>query len=1027
MRWIRCLTFAVGFSGIFMVPLHAQELRGTITGHIVSTGGAPLAGAQVDIPSEGIGVISNTDGRYVLVAPVGTHEVHVTMLGYSSRTQTVTVTAGGTVVADFELPVEAVALDELVVVGYGSTTRRDLTGAVSSISGDELELKAAPVQNLSSLLEGKAAGAQVTINSGVPGAAATVRIRGSNSITASSEPLFVIDGIPAAQAGNSRNPTSNPLNALDPNDIESIEILKDAASTAIYGARGANGVVLITTKRGRRGENTISLESSYGWQEVARPIDVLTAPQFRELANEAYVNGGGAAPYTEINVPSYDYPEMIMRTGAQQNQSLTISGGDDRTAYLVAGNYSEIDGILVNTNFRRYGARLNLDRTVSDWFQIGTSMSLTNLRTFNTGQSDGGGLVASSSGVGSALQIDPAQAPKDDDGNWIPVSIGLSEQVPNPLSDLEQTIDINEQTRFLGNVSGELGIMEGLQLRGRAGANIYFATNNYFTPSTTYDGSGVNGSASVNDIRGRELTGEVLGDWSTTFGPGGLNVLGGATIQTSKTDNVGASATDLLSPTLTYKNLSASGTRGAPVSGETEWTLLSYLTRVNYNIADRYLFTVSARADGSSRFAKNNKWGYFPSASFAWRVSDESFMQDRALPFSDLKLRLAWGRTGNQAIAPYQSLATLTQSRYHIGPGTGVGSIGLYPSSQAPNPDLKWETLDEINVGVDFGLLNNRVVANLDLYRKETSDLLLTVPLPQASGYSSQTRNIGSVRNTGLEVTLNTVNVDRPSFGWRSTLNIAFNRNEVVDLGADEQIFPGTRSFNFIDGGETHIVKVGEELGSIYGFESRGLYQEGDACPLAEASQCTPGEIKFVDQNGDGVIDLDDRTILGSSNPDFYGGINNTLSLGRFTVDAYMTFSHGAEVINAGRMISASSRAFLNEYVEVLDRWTSTNTNTDVPRANTARVQRVYSRIVEDASFLRLQTLTVGFNVPDGWVPGTRTARLYVTGQNLFVLTGYKGYDPEVSSLGTDARVGGLDMGAYPRARTFNVGVNVTF
>lgn len=1007
----------------------AQEEGGTVSGRVLEDGTQrPLAGVNIVIEGTQRGTITDADGAFVLNGvPAGEHELAASLIGYGSQTLAVTVVANETANAEFSLQATAVQLDALVAVGYGTQRRRDLTGAVASVSGDDVLLRAAPTSAVSNALQGKAPGVQVVTNSGIPGAGASVRIRGSNSITANSEPLYVIDGVPAAQGTGSQDPTLNPLNSINPNDIESIQILKDASATAIYGARGANGVVLITTDRGTRGQNQFTLETSYGQQTITRELKPLTAQQYMELVNEAFVNAGRAERYTTDQISSaqsFNYVDMMIRDGApQQNHTLTFSGGDDRTRYLISGNYMRQDGVLVNSKFERYGGRLNLDRVFSDRFRVGNNLSVTYSEQ-GLNRTDNGGIGSSSLGILGAMSFDPSLAPRNEDGEWNMRAV-LGEQIENPLANSLQIENPRSVWRVLTNVYGEFDVAPELTLRAVLGGNFAFERNAEFRPSSSPAGVNDDGWARIIRNQTRELTSENTATYRREVGPGSLEVLAGVSIQTSDWEESSSGSRNFLSDEFRWDNLGAGAEQFDVWSNAVEWTLISNIGRINYNLYDRYLFTVTGRRDGSSRFGANNKWAFFPSGAFAWRVSEEPFLQDDTF-FSDLKLRLSYGLTGNQAVDEYQSLSRL--STVHVGIGENAERVTLAPSGAAPNPDLQWETTRQFNAGVDVGVLDNRVTLSVDAYHSVTDDLLLSVPLPRISGFSSQLRNIGSVRNRGLEVALSTVNVQGERFGWRSTLNLAANRNEVTDLGDVTSIDPGTSRFGWHIGNQSsHIVQVGEPLGSFYGYKVDGLFQQGDECYLTNAALCAPGEYRVQDTDGDGLIDTSDRVILGSAEPDFYGGLTNNLNYGPLSLDVVVNFSLGNDVANVGRAWTEGSTGFLNESERVLDRWTPDNTNTDIPRANNARQRLLYSPYIEDGSYLRLQSFTLGYNVPAELIPGTSSVRLYLTGQNVFTITDYSGWDPEVNSLGGDTRFGGLDVGAFPRARTWNVGLNVTF
>jgi TonB-linked SusC/RagA family outer membrane protein len=876
---------------------------------------------------------------------------------------------------------------------------------------------------------------QVLVNSGIPGAGASVRVRGSASITANSEPLYVVDGLPAMQGTGSDNPTYNPLNEIDPNDVESVQILKDASATAVYGSRGANGVILINTKRGQRGEDRLTLESSYGVQSIGRRIPVLNGPQYRQLRNDAVLNATGdpsKLPYTAADIaaaPSYDYPDMLLRTAAQQNHSLTLSGGDAKTRYLLSGNFLDQDGILINTQFQRYGLRFNLDRDMSERFRVGTNLSVARTKQA-INWTENGGIGASARGILAAMNFDPAMPPKNANGDWNLRAI-LGEQLENPLANISSVTDERNEWRLVGSVFGEFDLTPALHFKTTVGSNVHFFRDPYFAPRTVAPGASAQGSATENTGYDREFINENTVTYHRALGPGTLDVLAGASAQTAVVDSGPyAHAEQFPLDAIQWYNLGYGATQQQVGSQYQDWALLSMFGRVNYNMRDRYLFTITARRDGSSRFGSNNKWANFPSAAFAWRVSDEPFLQNRR-PFSDLKLRVSYGATGNQGVRPYQSLPIMVSAPLSIAPGQEF--VALRPSLTKPNPNLRWETTRQLNIGLDAGLFDNRLTITFDAYRSVTKDLLLMVDLPRFTGYANQLQNIGSVQNRGVELGLSTLNVQRGKFTWHSSLNVSANHNRVLDLGGQQYIRPGTSRYGwFLDGNESFIVEVGQALGSIYGYQVTGLWQQGDVCNLAPIQgsmnpDCTPGEYKITDVNADGVIDGKDRTLLGSTEPKFFGGFGNNVSWGPLTLDVFFNFSYGNKVANVNNVFSELATGFLNERAEVLDRWTPQHTNTNIPRANNARPRRMYSTFVEDGSFLRLQTVTLGYELPPNLIPGARGARLYVTGQNLFVLSGYSGFDPEVNSIGGDSRFRGVDAGAYPRARVVNVGITLGF
>jgi TonB-linked SusC/RagA family outer membrane protein len=1008
------------------------SISGTVRDAATTT---PIAAASVTVVGTRWSGSTDAAGHFAIadVSP-GSYRVRARALGYTPGDTTAVVQDGQETVVDVQLKASAIELNPIVAIGYDTLRRRDLTGAVVSVRAEDFKTEAAPTVTLSSGLQGKAAGVQVTSNSGMPGVGLRVHIRGNGSISANGEPLYVIDGVPAEQGSNSSDPKSNPLMSIDPNEIASIDVLKDASATAIYGARGANGVVLITTRRGQAGSSRVTIETSAGFQQISKTIPVLNAQEFMTLTNEARANAGRTLLFTPAQIAAastYDYPAMMLRTAPQASQAMTLSGGDQKLRYLLSGNYTKQEGIEIGSDFARYGLRLNLDADVSERLRLGTSLSMTHVSR-NAARVENGSLGNSANGIQAAMQFAPYAAPVDSAGNWIKTSPS-TEPVPNPVANALQETDLNTSSRLLGNVFGEFDITPEVRVRSTLGGSFQFDGIHFFAPRTILDG-GTGGSGWIFSGLTRNLTNENTVAFGRDVGPGNLRLLGGFSVQTFYNESVTGNGANFPTDVTTVFNL-GSGQQLSPAgSGITESALLSFMGRANYSIADRYLVTFTARRDGSSRFGANNRWAFFPSGAVAWRLSDEPFMRGQSL-FDDLKLRLSYGKVGNQAVGPYQSLSQLTVAWYS---SAGREIPGLAPSGTMANPDLKWERQTQLNAGVDASMLKNRVTLSLDAYRSVTSDLLMFVTVPATTGYNQQLRNIGSLLNRGVELSLSTINVQRPGgLTWLTTLNLAHNGNRVLDLGTAldsagnsvplTEILVTARTGNFL-GGETHILRVGEPLSSIYGYRINGLWQAGDACYLrTPAVNCIPGEYKIADLNGDSVITGADRTILGHGDPTLYGGINNTIRYGRFSLDAFLNFTIGNRIINGGNAYGSLAIMQANERRTVLDRWTPTDTNTTIPRANQGRARLLYSTLVESGSYLRLQTLTLGYELPTRWLPRATSARLFVTGQNLFTITGYSGFDPDVNSMGGDSRFGGIDIGAYPRARIWNLGLIATF
>ena len=791
----------------------------------------PLPNARVALVGTRFGAESGPDGQYTIAdVPAATYRVRVRLVGYNPAEASVTVEDGQRAMVDLALQQSAIELDPVVAIGYATVQKQDLTGAVASITANEFKAGAAPVLTLTNGLQAKAAGVQVTSNSGMPGAGLRVRVRGTGSISANSEPLYVIDGIPAEQGTSSSDPKANPLMSIDVDNIESIDVLKDASATAIYGARGANGVVLITTRRGQADRSRVTVETSYGFQRLAKTIPVLTGPEFMQFANEAAANANLTQPYTAAQIaaaPTYDYPSMMLRTcdawrycaaAPQASSALSFSGGNQGLRYLISGNYAAQDGIEIGSDFRRYGVRLNLDGDVTPRFRLGSSLSFTQVNR-NAPRVENGSLGNSANGIQAAMQFAPFVAPKDAAGNWIKTS-PTTEPVPNPIANALEETDLNTTARLLGSVSGEFDVTPALHLKSTLGGNFQFNKIHFFAPRTILDG-GVGGAGWIFSEEIRNLTNENTITYRRDLGPGKVDVLGGFSVQTFYGENIRGDGATFPTDETTVYNL-GSGSQLLPASsGVTKSAILSYLARANYNLRDKYLFTLTGRYDGSSRFGVNNKWAFFPSAAVAWRITDEPFMQGQSL-FNDLKLRLSYGQVGNQAVDPYQSLTQLNTQFYT---SAGIEIPALAPAARAPNPDLRWEQQTQFNVGVDASFLDHRVTVTLDHYRSTTKDLLLVVPLPSTTGFTTQLRNIGAIRNRGVELSVSTLNLQRDRLTWRSSVNLAANRNTVLNLGVDTALFLAPRTGNFFAPNDIYIVKVGKPLAAIYGYQVNGLWQ----------------------------------------------------------------------------------------------------------------------------------------------------------------------------------------------------------
>ena len=1001
-----------------------EQQQKTITGKVTDNSGAGLPGVSVVLKGTTTGVITDLDGKFSLSKVPVNAILQFSFIGM--KPQEIKVENKTTI--NVTLVDETIGIEEVVAIGYGTVKKSDLTGSVSSIKTEELQQT--PMTSIDQGLVGRASGVQVTQTSGMPGSVASIRVRGSSSLQGGNEPLYVIDGFPVYNGGGFGNTGGNAqisgLSTVNPNDIESIEILKDAAATAIYGARAANGVVLVTTKTGKKGHDIVSFEASYGVQSVVKKIDLMGAQDYAALVNEAYTNDKLTAPYDAAKLADIaklgrgtDWQDEIFRAGQTQNYQLTFSGGDDKTSYAISGNYFDQEGVIINSNFKRYAIRMNLDRKINETFKIGTHISISH--TINNA-------VATDSGgedgvINGALKMNPILPVYSDVANGIYTQVNTPGTLePNPVATAKEQIFNNATTHILSDMYGELKIIEGLVAKVTLGGDVFYDKANQYTPNTIYQSNG-KATATIGMNRSITWLNENTINWTKTYNKiHALNVLGGFTLQQNNTEYVMASSSDFVNNVMTYNNLGAGALYNKPGSYATKWSLMSYLARINYSLMNRYLFSVNSRIDGSSRFGENHKFGYFPSGSFGWRVSEEKFMSSLKDKITNLKLRASYGVIGNQEIGVYQSLATLGNASWMLG---NQLVSGFYPNS-IPNPDLRWERTGQFDVGIDLGLFNNRIRITVDYYKKKTTDLLYNVSVPSVSGFQSMLKNIGSVENKGAEFSLETDNLTG-NFRWNTAFNISFNKNKVLDLGgALYKDMP--EGDGALKTGSFRRLVVGQPIGVFYGYVFDGIFQNATetAAQLSSASPIGIGLRRYKDLNGDNKVDAtNDRQILGNSNPDFFGGFTNTLNYKGFELNIFFQYCYGNKIFNYNAIELETPTGGQNAYAELLNRWTPTNPSNIYPKANTNRTVLTSDRWVEDGSYLKLKTLTVSYNVPNLKNKHIQGVKLYVTGQNLLTWTKYRGYDPEVSYRGASTLQAGEDYGGYPQSKTMMMGVKI--
>jgi TonB-dependent starch-binding outer membrane protein SusC len=1072
MKWAKRL---LGVAVLVAVSGSVRPVLAQATGRVAvtvtdSVSAQPLAGATVVIVGTRFGGQTGTDGRITVNnVPTGAHQVRIQRIGYAPRTLTTAVEAGQTANIAVSLRTQTVQLDTVVAVGYGTQSRRNVTGSVSIVTTDALDK--APIGTIDQVLQGTSPGVQVTSSSGEPGGAMSVRIRGTSSITGNSEPLYVVDGFPiendiegssVGNGGRDRTAPPNPLVTLNPSDIESISILKDASATAIYGARGANGVVIVTTKQGRGVRPAFTIDSYTGYQEIAKKYKLLDAAGYMNYANTFAQNSSQAyTPFPDSTKArllasgvNTDWQDELFRQGGVRNVQLSVRGATSAaqpTRYSLSAGAFDQDGIVLGSGLRRYSARLNLDQQVGTRFEFAGTVSASQARTKSvpsSGQQNG-----NSGAISAALQYVPIMPVKRPDGTYSYINTDLNAynslldapQTPNPISLANEVLDSLSDTRLLTNFWGQADLTRDLKLKVAVGADYANRWRNTYYPRTTLRGSQSNGEA----IRATANTSSWLNENTLTYRHTFRNVhdvdlLGGYSRQSTNVDGANMENTNFVSDITGYFDIGAGTQTGGPgvSSRRTTQTLESWLSRLNYSLLDRYLLTLTYRADGSSRFAVNKKWGAFPSAGLAWRASSEPWF--RVGGIEDLKFRLTYGLVGNPSIRPYQSLARLNNQTYSFG---GTAYSGYYAEAVG-NPNLTWETTRQTDAGVDVAFMD-RFNFTADYYTKRTTNLLLQISLPNETGFQTALANRGSVENKGWEAGLDAQIIKGGSanaFAWKANVNMARNRNKVLDLGGQTSIFANfiTTDYNL----PGTMIIVGQPVGVFYGFKSLGIIRDSAAAAAVKytnfnGSTYKAGDMLAADIAGaktaagrdtsDGKITLEDRTVIGDPTPDFNYGITNTLSFRGFELTGLLQGVHGGKILNVNRIRTESSPRVNVAADRYYDAWSPTNTDAKYPRIgenpNQVGTNNFTTNLLEDASYLRLRTVTLSWAVPRRYLmrSGVDGARVYFTGSNLITWSDYSGFDPDVSAQSVGNTNRGIDIGAYPLARTFTAGLSFNF
>nr|WKN37767.1 SusC/RagA family TonB-linked outer membrane protein [Tunicatimonas sp. TK19036] len=968
--------------------------------------GDALPGVNVVEKGTSNGTVTDIDGNYSVNVNENATLVF-SSIGYT--TQEIPVNGRSTI--DIAMPSDVQSLEEIVVIGYGTQEKKDVTGSIATV--DQRDFEAQPVTRFDQILQGRTPGVNVTNSSGAPGGAVSIRIRGANSINGSNEPLYVVDGFVGA---NFRD--------VNPSDIESIQVLKDASATAIYGSRGANGVVLITTRSGKAGEPKLSVTARFNSSQILDTWDLMDAATFAEVANQRATALGTTLPFTDAEIAGFrqnggtDWQNELLRTGLGQEYQVDYSGGKDAVTYFISGNYLDQEGIIINSDFKRYSLRTNLKANLSEKLSANLKMNFVRRENNNT---EGNGNTSGS--IAGALAWAPTTPARD--ANGVPtVRDPISSIKGNPI-EMALNDNINESNTLNANGGFNYEIVDGLT------ADVSFGISYINTQLKTFTASRINDNPSA--YRGSEerifLQNTNTLNYNHVFNDiHNLTVTGVVEHQLLRTDIFGTTAVGLQFPELRFDNITLAGSVTSQATKEKQ-TIRSYIGRINYTLMDRYLITASVRADGSSKFRGANKYGTFPSMALGWRISEENFMQD--LDFlTDLKLRGSYGITGSQALPVFGTVTTFYTNDERAGTSFENGQLtsGIIIGNPG-NSNLKWETTEQLNVGLDLQVFNGRLGLTADYFQKNTKDLLVSEPLPQYSGGGSIFRNLGEVENNGFEFGLTSTVVDRGAFNWYSSFNVSFLNNEVVSIGDREQIFSDGDAGAGLTNLPEMVIMPGHSLASYWGLNYLGVWSTAEAAEAAEYGN-VPGDSKYEDVNGDGAIGGDDYQIIGSAIPTRLLGWNNTFSYKNFTLNVFLQSMMGYDKWNFtyAQAVLAAADAREITHVDIQDRWVAnTNEDSDIPAFSESDVAEIQSsRFVESGNFLRLKNVSLTYNLPNELLGGINGS-VMVGATNLFTLTDYRGIDPEsYSNVGTgEAR--GADAGSYPNAKTWTLGINLTF
>jgi len=961
------------------VPQEKRIIRGVVTS---TEDGATIPGVSIVVKGTMLGTSTDINGAYELEVPVESTHLIFSFVGMITQE----VAINNRTLINVVLELASLDLGELVVVGYGTESRRLVSGSVGVVS--EAEIRDVPMKTIDGVLQGRSPGVYISQNSGTPGGANTVRVRGASSITAGNEPLYVIDGIPMTTGNYGQVGFSgqgiNALSDINPNDIESMTVLKDASAAAIYGARATNGVILITTRRGSQQRTNVNFNGSWGFQEVEKVLPMLNANQWLEYM--------GKEPDPE-NPVDVNYLDEVFRVAPMGSYELSASGGDDKTRFFISGNYFNQTGTLLGTDFERINGRMNLDHQLNQNIKIGASLGTSySLNNRVEGDRSLHGVLPNSISRPPVYPIYNPDGTYNQDGFFA-----------NPIAIGNEAINEAHSFRTLGNIYADLRLSEKFSFSTKWGMDYLSLREHSYDPVTTRQGATTNGlgiEAQSNVLN--VVSNNLLRFTQTINNLHNIEALAGYSFETFQRRSQYAEGIDF--PGDQFQYLLDAGTIRRADATATDRGINSIFGQVKYNYDYKYIVSFSGRYDGSSKFGTNNRYGFFPAASLAWRLGEEEFFKNLSLPVNEFRLRTSYGLTGNDGIPDFAYMDL------YIGRANYLSSAGIAPAA-LPNPDLKWETTKQFNIGADIELFKERIAFTFDYYHNVTSDLLFSRPISMTSGYYSITSNIGEIENKGIELALNTVNVTNPNINWNTKFNISFNRNKVLSLYNDQNLLD-------LDRYSPNAVIIGQPLSVFYGYRSLGV-------------DPTTGDLVFDDVDGNKVINSDDRVVIGNPNPKFIGGFTSNLTYKSFDLSFFIQFSYGNDVFNATRIFTeAMTYADENQSVEILRRWKNPGDITDIPRAdgdNTNENNRISTRFVEDGSYARFKNITLSYVFDRQLIEriGVRSARVFVGATNLITWTNYSGMDPEVNYRGDSNLLRATDFFTYPQARTYTIGINL--